>query len=57
MLDAGHIAVSSDLIPQEEREKTREKKQLTDEDLQYLESIMYDKTKVDLKDAQVSPGG
>lgn len=56
MLDAGHISVSSDLIPQEERAKTRDKKQLTDDDLHYLESIMYDKMRVDLKDAQLIMG-
>ncbi|KAF9478514.1 vacuolar protein sorting-associated protein 13 [Pholiota conissans] len=54
IIDAGHIAIESDLVSKEALltiHKKRNKK-YTDEDFQNLESLMYDKMSLRLKDAQ-----
>ncbi|KAG0143880.1 hypothetical protein CROQUDRAFT_660682 [Cronartium quercuum f. sp. fusiforme G11] len=58
MLDAGHISVSSNLVPQEGLEiiKTKQNQHYTDDDHARLESMMYDRFHVELKDTQLLLG-
>lgn len=56
VVDAGHISVVSQLGNKEAIKEIQLKRKLdyTDEDYQRLETMMYDKLSVKLKDAQVS---
>lgn len=55
MVDAGHIAVESDLVDKEAIRTIQSKRnqQYSDEDYRQLESLMYDKMSLRLEDAQV----
>jgi vacuolar protein sorting-associated protein 13A/C len=55
IIDAGHIAIESDLVPKEAIRTIQQKRntKYTDEDFQNLESLMYDKMSLRLEDAQV----
>lgn len=55
IIDAGHIAIESDLVPKEAIKTIHQKRntKYTDEDFQNLESLMYDKMSLRLEDAQV----
>lgn len=55
MIDAGHIAVRSELGNKQAIKEIRAKRkqEYTDEDYKRLESMMYDRLSVNLKDAQV----
>lgn len=55
VLDAGHIAISSDLVAKEAMQQIEAKKELkyTDEDFAKLEALMYDRFTVRLESAQV----
>jgi vacuolar protein sorting-associated protein 13A/C len=56
VLDAGHIAVSSELVDKAVlgEVKAKENQQYAEQDYQRLESLMYDKFHVKLESAQVS---
>lgn len=58
MLDAGHIAVSSNLVPENaiESVKIKQNQHYTDADYARLESMMYDRFHVTLKDTQLLIG-
>ncbi|CED84268.1 Vacuolar protein sorting-associated protein [Phaffia rhodozyma] len=58
VLDAGHIAVSSDLVAKEAMQQIESKKaqQYTEEDFQRLESLMYDRFTIRLDSAQLLMG-
>lgn len=58
VLDAGHIAVQSEVADQEALEKVREKEkqEYAEEDYRRLESLMYDKFHVKLEAAQLLMG-
>ncbi|EME44915.1 hypothetical protein DOTSEDRAFT_70827 [Dothistroma septosporum NZE10] len=58
ILDAGHIAVRSELVDRETIRDIEQKQnhQYTDRDYKKLESLMYDKFRVDLKATQVLIG-
>ena len=55
VVDAGHISITSELASKEAiREiQAKRKKQYTDADYKHLESMMYDRLKVQLEAAQV----
>lgn len=55
MVDAGHIAVGSDLVDKEAIRTIQSKRsqQYSEEDYRQLESLMYDKVSLRLEDAQV----
>lgn len=55
MVDAGHIAVGSDLVDKEAIRAIQSKRsqQYTEKDYRQLESLMYDKVSLRLEDAQV----
>lgn len=57
VLDAGHIAVESELVDKKRIEDVRSKqsRQYSDKDFQQLEDLMYDKFFVRLDSAQVRP--
>jgi vacuolar protein sorting-associated protein 13A/C len=54
-LDAGHIAVESDLVSKDDVREIRRKRnqQYNQDDFDRLESLMYDRFTVTLQDAQV----
>ena len=56
IIDAGHIAIESNLVPKEAIQTIHEKRnqQYTDEDYKNLESLMYDKLYLRLQHAQVA---
>lgn len=56
VIDAGHIAIESDLVAKEAIRTVHQKRhqKYTDEDYKNLESLMYDKMSLRLQDAQVS---
>ncbi|KDE03795.1 hypothetical protein MVLG_05736 [Microbotryum lychnidis-dioicae p1A1 Lamole] len=58
VLDAGHIAVESDLADQAavDQVKAKERQEYHDEDYQRLESLMYDKFHIKLESAQLLIG-
>jgi vacuolar protein sorting-associated protein 13A/C len=58
IIDAGHIAVESELADQKVIKDMQAKRsqQFSDEDYRHLESLMYDKFSLKLTDAQVSTG-
>lgn len=53
-MDAGHLAISSDLVPKKEVQEiyTKRNQQYTDEDYKQLERLMYDRYSMKLTDAQ-----
>ena len=55
IIDAGHIAIESDLVAKEAIRTIHQKRntKYTDEDYKNLESLMYDKMSLRLEDAQV----
>ena len=55
VVDAGHISINSELASKEaiRRIQAKRKKQYTDADYKHLESMMYDRLKVQLEAAQV----
>lgn len=55
IVDAGHISIESHLVPKEAIMTVHQKRnaKYTDEDFKNLESLMYDKLSLRLKDAQV----
>lgn len=55
IIDAGHIAIESDLVAKEAIRTIHLKRnqKYNDEDYQNLESLMYDKMSLHLADAQV----
>ena len=55
MLDAGHIAVESELVDKADVEniRSKEKQQYSDEDFERLESLMYDRYHIKLEAAQL----
>lgn len=55
MVDAGHIAVGSDLVDKEAIRAIQSKRnqKYSEEDYRQLESLMYDKVSLRLEDAQV----
>ena len=57
VVDAGHIAVESDLVDKEAIRAIQSKRnqQYNEEDYRQLESLMYDKLSLRLEDAQVIP--
>jgi vacuolar protein sorting-associated protein 13A/C len=56
IIDAGHIAIESDLASKEAIHTIHQKRnqKYTEEDYKQLESLMYDKLSLRLQDAQVS---
>ncbi|TGZ78721.1 hypothetical protein EX30DRAFT_322121 [Ascodesmis nigricans] len=58
ILDAGHVALTSDLVKREDMKMVQEKQsqQYTAEDYQKLEDLMYDKFKLTLQSTQVLIG-
>ena len=58
VLDAGYIAVSSDLVPKTALAeiKSKENKNYTDADFERLEALVYDKYHIELKSAQLLLG-
>jgi vacuolar protein sorting-associated protein 13A/C len=57
ILDAGHIALSSDLVKRDDISEIQAKQshQYSEEDWKQLESLMYDKFRLTLESTQVSP--
>lgn len=55
VVDAGHISITSELASKEalRQIQAKRKKQYTDADYKHLESMMYDRLKVQLEAAQV----
>jgi len=55
VVDAGHIAVGSDLVDKEAIRAIQSKRnqKYSEEDYRQLESLMYDKVSLRLEDAQV----
>jgi hypothetical protein len=55
IVDAGHIAIESDLADKESviKVQSRRKQEYTEEDYKRLESLMYDKFTLKLESAQV----
>lgn len=55
IIDAGHIAIESDLVAKEAIRTIHQKRntKYTEEDYKNLESLMYDKMSLRLEDAQV----
>jgi vacuolar protein sorting-associated protein 13A/C len=56
IIDAGHLSVESKLVDKAAVQSIRSKRhqQYSEGDFEQLESLMYDKFSVNLKDAQVS---
>ena len=58
IVDAGHVSVTSELVDKETMQEvqSKQKKQYTDEDFRQLESLMYDKFKLQLTSTQILVG-
>lgn len=58
VIDAGHIAIESDLVAKDAIRLIHQKRhqQYTDDDYKNLEALMYDKLSLRLEDAQVCQG-
>ena len=58
IVDAGHVKVTSELVDKETMQdvQSKQKKQYTDEDFRQLESLMYDKFKLQLSSTQILIG-